>query len=127
MSLTLDESAHLYAGYQHWRARDFGVNPEHPPLVKLVAALPLLSMKLKQPHPPNPFFVVEEYAGGAELLQANNMDLLLTRSRTAVCVFTLLLAALVFAMGYEMFGPGRRCWHWRYLLLSRRCWRTEHW
>jgi 4-amino-4-deoxy-L-arabinose transferase-like glycosyltransferase len=105
MSLTLDESAHLYAGYQHWRARDFGVNPEHPPLVKLVAALPLLSMKLKQPHPPNPFFVVEEYAGGAELLQANNMDLLLTRSRTAVCVFTLLLAALVFAMGYEMFGP----------------------
>ena len=25
MSLTLDENAHLYAGYQHWRARDFGV------------------------------------------------------------------------------------------------------
>ena len=55
-------SAHLYAGYQHWRARDFGVNPEHPPLVKLVAAIPLLGMELKQPHPPNPFFIVEEYA-----------------------------------------------------------------
>jgi hypothetical protein len=105
MSLTLDESAHLYAGYQHWRARDFGVNPEHPPLVKLVAALPLLGMELKQPHPPNPFFVVEEYAGGGELMQANNMDLLVIRGRTAVCVFTLLLGVLVFAMGYEMFGP----------------------
>jgi 4-amino-4-deoxy-L-arabinose transferase-like glycosyltransferase len=105
MSLTLDESAHLYAGYQHWRARDFGVNPEHPPLVKMVAALPLLGMNLKQPHPPNPFFIVEEYAGGGELMQANDMNLLLTRGRTAVCVFTLLLGVLVFAMGYEMFGP----------------------
>jgi dolichyl-phosphate-mannose--protein O-mannosyl transferase len=104
-SLTLDEGAHLYAGYQHWRARDFGVNPEHPPLVKLVAALPLLGMNLKQPHPPNPFFIVEEYAGGGELMDANNMDLLVIRSRTAVCVFTLLLGVLVFAMGYEMFGP----------------------
>jgi 4-amino-4-deoxy-L-arabinose transferase-like glycosyltransferase len=105
MSLTLDESAHLYAGHQHWRARDFGVNPEHPPLVKMVAALPLLGMNLKQPHPPNPFFIVEEYAGGGELMQANDMNLLLTRGRTAVCVFTLLLGVLVFAMGYEMFGP----------------------
>lgn len=105
MSRTLDESAHLYAGYQHWRARDFGVNPEHPPLVKLVAALPLLGMNLKQPHPPNPFFFVEEYAGGEELMRANNMNLLVVRSRTAVCVFTLLLGVLVFAMGYEMFGP----------------------
>jgi 4-amino-4-deoxy-L-arabinose transferase-like glycosyltransferase len=105
MSLTLDESAHLYAGHQHWRARDFGVNPEHPPLVKMVAALPLLGMNLKQPHPPNPFLIVEEYAGGGELMQANDMNLLLTRGRTAVCVFTLLLGVLVFAMGYEMFGP----------------------
>jgi dolichyl-phosphate-mannose--protein O-mannosyl transferase len=105
MSLTLDESAHLYAGYQHWRARDFGVNPEHPPLVKLVAALPLLGMNLKQPQPPNPFFIVEEYAGGEELMRANNMNLLVVRSRTAVCVFTLLLGVLVFGIGYEMFGP----------------------
>jgi 4-amino-4-deoxy-L-arabinose transferase-like glycosyltransferase len=105
MSLTLDEGAHLYAGYQHWRARDFGVNPEHPPLVKLVAALPLLGMNLKQPQPPNPFFIVEEYAGGEELMRVNNMNLLVVRSRTTACVFTLLLGLLVFAMGHEMFGP----------------------
>lgn len=51
-SKTVDEAAHLYAGYEHWEAHDFGVNPEHPPLVKLVAALPLLGMHLQQPHPP---------------------------------------------------------------------------
>ncbi len=105
MSQTADEGAHLYAGYQHWRAHDFGVNPEHPPLVKLVAAAPLLGMELRQPHPPNPFFFAEEYIGGDQLLYGNDADRLLLRARTAVVVFPLLLGLLVFAAGYEMFGP----------------------
>lgn len=105
LSQTADESAHLYAGYQHWRAHDFGVNPEHPPLVKLVATAPLLGMELRQPHPPNPFFFAEEYIGGDQLLYGNDADRLLLRARTAVVVFPLLLGLLVFAAGYEMFGP----------------------
>jgi hypothetical protein len=105
LSQTADEAAHLYAGYQHWRAHDFGVNPEHPPLVKMVAAAPLLRMDLKQPHPPNPYFMAEQYIGGGELLYENDPDVLLRRSRTAVSAFTLLLALLVFFAGYEMFGP----------------------
>jgi hypothetical protein len=105
LSMTMDEGAHLYAGYEHWRARDFGVNPEHPPLVKLVAAMPLLGLRLQQPHPPNPFFMAEEYMGGAELLQINDGNRLLLRGRTAVTIFTLTLAVLVLAAGYEMFGP----------------------
>jgi hypothetical protein len=32
----------MYAGYRMWTAADFGLNPEHPPLVKLLAALPVL-------------------------------------------------------------------------------------
>ena len=49
----------------------FGVNPEHPPLVKLVAAAPLLGMQLNQPHPSNPFFIAEEHMGGSQLLYGN--------------------------------------------------------
>ncbi len=105
LSQTADEGAHLYAGYQHWRAHDFGVNPEHPPLVKLVAAAPLLGMQLQQPQPPNPFFYAEEYMGGDQLLDGNDADRLLRLGRTAVTVFPLLLALLVFAAGAEMFGP----------------------
>ena len=41
-SQTFDEPAHLYAGYSYWLRGDFGINPEHPPLVKLVASLPLV-------------------------------------------------------------------------------------
>ncbi len=105
LSQTFDEGAHLYAGYRNWRGRDFGVNPEHPPLVKLVAAAPLLTLSLKQPQPPTMNFKFEEYAGGAQLLYANNADALLWRARLAASVFSFALALLVFAAGYEMFGP----------------------
>ena len=105
LSMTFDESAHLYAGYQHWTARDFGVNPEHPPLVKLVAALPLLGMKIKPPNPPKFMFLAEQYAGGDQMLEENGNYRLLTPARIAASSFTFLLGILVFAAGWEMFGP----------------------
>ncbi len=43
-SPTADESFHLVAGYSYLRWGDFRINPEHPPLVKLLAALPLLAL-----------------------------------------------------------------------------------
>jgi len=105
ISMTFDECAHLYAGYQHWTARDFGVNPEHPPLVKLVAALPLLSMKIKPPNPPRFFFLPEQYAGGDQMLAENGNYRLLTPARKAASFFTFALALLILAAGWEMFGP----------------------
>ena len=47
-SQTVNEPVHIFSGYQYWRYRDFGANPEYPPSVKLVAALPLLSLDLKE-------------------------------------------------------------------------------
>lgn len=41
-SLTMDEPYHLLAGEQAWRTGTNALNLEHPPLVKLVAALPML-------------------------------------------------------------------------------------
>jgi hypothetical protein len=41
-SATFDEVAHLPAGYTYLRWHDYRMNPEHPPLVKKLAALPLL-------------------------------------------------------------------------------------
>jgi hypothetical protein len=39
---TFDEIAHLSAGYAYLRWDDYRLNPEHPPLMKKLAALPLL-------------------------------------------------------------------------------------
>ena len=41
-SLTMDEVAHLPAGYSYLTQKDMRLNPEHPPLLKDLAALPLL-------------------------------------------------------------------------------------
>ena len=44
-SPTTDEGVHLAAGYSYLARADYRLNPEHPPLLKKVAALPLLAMK----------------------------------------------------------------------------------
>ncbi|HXH38265.1 MAG TPA: hypothetical protein VNN08_06530 [Thermoanaerobaculia bacterium] len=41
-----DETVHLAAGYRYLTAHDYRLNPEHPPLLKLLAAIPLLAMPL---------------------------------------------------------------------------------
>ncbi len=44
-SLTMDELAHLPAGYSYLTQKDMRLNPEHPPLIKDLAAIPLLFIK----------------------------------------------------------------------------------
>src|SRR5215813_12819993 len=36
LSATLDEVPHLASGYSYWKTWDFRMNPEHPPLAKLL-------------------------------------------------------------------------------------------
>ncbi|ADV83611.1 tetratricopeptide repeat protein [Terriglobus saanensis] len=105
-SQTFDESAHLYAGYSYLKRGDFGINPEHPPLVKLIAALPLLPLQLPVQSPPEVFFRIASGMGGIQFLYSNDADTLLFRARAIVTLFTLSLALLVFLAGYEMFGAG---------------------
>src|SRR5436309_15642387 len=45
LSATSDEPIHLAAGYSYLQTRDFRLNPEHPPLAKLAAALPLIILR----------------------------------------------------------------------------------
>jgi hypothetical protein len=48
-ALTFDEPAHIAAGYAYLRFRDARLNYEHPPLLKMLAAIPLLPLS---PHFP---------------------------------------------------------------------------
>lgn len=103
---TFDESAHLYAGYSYWKRADFGVNPEHPPLVKLVAALPLLPTQIPVQPAPNIWFRAASGAGGNAFLYSHDAGALLFRARAAASIFALALGLFVFFAGREMFSPG---------------------
>lgn len=104
-----DEGDHIYSGYMNWLHDEYDLNPEHPPLVKLVATLPLLGLKLKVPPRQGRYFKDEAYYGGHALLFGNSprysADTLLFRVHMAALVFGLTLAVLLFAAGSEMFGP----------------------
>jgi len=45
-SPTVDEFAHLPAGYYYWKTGDFSLYGKNPPLIRLLCALPLLSMDI---------------------------------------------------------------------------------
>jgi hypothetical protein len=89
-----------------WKHADYGLNPEHPPLVKLVAAVPLLNMQLKMPALQNRNFKHEAFLGGKGFIFKNDADAILFRARLAASIFTLVLALLVFLCAKEMFGAG---------------------
>jgi hypothetical protein len=109
-SLSWDEGDHIFAGYMSWKHADFGLNPEHPPLVKMVATAPLLTMPLHVNPLKGEYFKNESYLRGRELLYENRSlaspDDLILRTRLAASVFALLLALVAFAAAREMFGLG---------------------
>ncbi|HEV8436218.1 MAG TPA: phospholipid carrier-dependent glycosyltransferase, partial [Thermoanaerobaculia bacterium] len=47
-SPTSDETVHLSAGWSYLATHDFRLNPEHPPLLKVLAAAPLMSMRISR-------------------------------------------------------------------------------
>ncbi|HJT87531.1 MAG TPA: glycosyltransferase family 39 protein, partial [Bryobacteraceae bacterium] len=103
-SLTWDECNHIYAGYMQWTHKDFGLNPEHPPLVKLLATVPLLSMTLKIPALSDRSYEKEAFLGGKEFLFRNDANSMTFRTRMAASLITMLLVILVFQAARELFG-----------------------
>ncbi len=123
-SPTWDEGDHLFSGFMSLRTGDFGLNPEHPPMAKMVGALPLVGLNLKVPTLENRFFKTEAYDDGRKFLFGNappqsmteplRMSMpagegytgqqLIFRARLAMLVFPLCMALLVFLAAREMFG-----------------------
>jgi hypothetical protein len=111
-SVGWDEGDHIFAGYMNWKQGAYYLNPEHPPLVKLVATLPLLALNLKTAPAQGQYFKSEAYFGGRELLFRNapqyggkyEAETLMFRIHMATLIFAIGLAWLLFVAGREMFG-----------------------
>ena len=83
---------------------DFGLNPEHPPLVKMVAAVPLLPLNLRIPALQGRNFKIEAFLSGKDFVFKNDFNQVIFRARLGVSLLTLLLVLLVFLATQEMFG-----------------------
>jgi 4-amino-4-deoxy-L-arabinose transferase-like glycosyltransferase len=106
-SLTFDEDDHMFAGYMMWKASDYGLNPEHPPLVKLVATVPIIWDHLWVPPPlHHQFFKTEAYLNGRDWLARNDGDRqhLVFKMRVSAELLALGLCLLVFLAAREWFG-----------------------
>ena len=100
-----DETAHLPAGYTYLTLRDFRMNPEHPPLVKELAALPLLLMDVRSRTGLPAWQLGQEWEFGHRFLyQWNDADRLLFWGRLPVVALGCALAAAVFLWTRQRFG-----------------------
>jgi tetratricopeptide (TPR) repeat protein len=105
-SQTWDEGDHIYAGYRSWKDADFGLNPEHPPLVKLLATIPLLGMSLEVPPLQDRYFKHEAFLGGRDFVYGNDADRIHALVRIGPALLTLAMGLVAFLAGREMFGAG---------------------
>jgi hypothetical protein len=89
-------------------AGDYGLNPEHPPLVKLLAAVPLLGRDLWVPPLQGRDFKAESYLDGRDWLARDDgaSQHLVFQMRLATGILALGLSLLVFLAAREWFGTG---------------------
>lgn len=99
---TFDETVHLPAGYLHLRFGDYGFNPAHPPLAKMLGAVPLLFTDVKMPSLERPFV---NYRDGIRFLyEENDADRLLFLGRVAMLPLAVLLGWVIFFWTRRLFG-----------------------
>lgn len=103
-SATWDEAHHLYDGYTIWTKYDYRLNAEVPPLVKLIAAIPLLAFHLDAPPNLGRSEPKEEFVDGRLFVVGNGPDRTLLPGRIACMLFPLLLAWLMYVCARNMFG-----------------------
>jgi hypothetical protein len=110
-SPTSDETFQLFAGYSYLKWGDYRINPEHPPFTKLLAALPLLALKLN-----NSFLTREQRDTVQEsglngwrlanqwLFLSNDAEKLLFYAKLPMLSLGVILGLLVFCWARELYG-----------------------
>jgi hypothetical protein len=120
-SLTVDEGLHITSGYTILRTGDFRLVEEHPPLVKVLAAAPLLPVSdLPDPRNLPPWEeAAEPTTESLPLLRMTQqwlypytlIDRLVVPARAMAALLALLLGAIVFRWAADL-------WGWRSGLLA---------
>ncbi len=107
-SLIVDEIPHIGAGYSYLVKQDYRLNPEHPPLIKDLAAIPLLFLKLNFTEKSNAW--IEKINGqwdfGREFIYAsgNDADKITFWARLLPTLLTIIFGWLIYKWTSKNFG-----------------------
>lgn len=104
----MDEVAHIPSGYSYVKFHDYRLNPEHPPILKDLAGIPLQFLKVTFPTDES-YWTTEpngQWNAGWRFiyLPGNNTEAILFWSRFPIIILSLLLGWLVFRWTKELFG-----------------------
>ncbi|TSD03102.1 MAG: hypothetical protein Athens071426_296 [Parcubacteria group bacterium Athens0714_26] len=107
-SAIMDELAHIPAGYSYVKYLDYRLNPEHPPLVKIISAIPLLFANLNFPTDKS-FWTTDingQWTSGAQFLyeSGNSADKILFLARLGPILLTLLLIIFIYFFARKLIG-----------------------
>jgi tetratricopeptide (TPR) repeat protein len=115
-SPTVDEPRHLLSGYSYLKWGDFRSNPEHPPLAKMLAALPLMFFHIKDPRPSSAYWdliptesprSLHTVKVAAQMLFVeNDADTLFFYAKLMMIALALVLGLFIFKWSRELFGLG---------------------
>jgi len=108
-SATFDEVVHLPAGYSYLTTGLFKINPQHPPLIKEICALPLLFMDLKMPVDRETLRqgnipLTYQWGFGRRFLYSQDADQILFRGRIMAVGLSLGLAILIACWSFRLWG-----------------------
>jgi hypothetical protein len=107
-SPTMDEPAHMAAGISHWKFGRFDLYRVNPPLVRMVAALPMLVVdpKVDWSAFSEAPYARPEFAIGSKLANGNGFDIFwdFTLARWACIPFSLVGGYFCYRWGRELYG-----------------------
>ena len=107
-SAIVDEGPHLPAGYSYLTQKDMRLNPEHPPLLKDLAAIPLLFMNINFPSQIKSWTddINGQWDFGHYFLynSGNDAQNMMRAGRLPIILISLLLGFFVFKFASELWG-----------------------
>jgi hypothetical protein len=115
-SPTSDEPPHLAAGLSYFVTHEiFRANPQHPPLLKELSALSLMTAGIRWPHNEKADYLVHgddpsrvfgsDWPIGKAIIQENGPDKVMFWARLPFILIAVSLAALLYVWGRQMLGP----------------------
>ena len=106
-SVTFDEPFHLAAGVNAWRNGDYRISPDHPPLGRMWAILPLLFMDYRWPDANHKGWREADDAAFCVhwLFELNDAQRLVVPARCMMVALLLGVCLVTYALGRMLFGP----------------------